>query len=374
MSTAPVLEQHMSAVAGPVLTVDVDAVVANYRLLVDRVRPAKVAGVVKADAYGLGAIPIARALARAGCETFFVAHVEEGMALRDVLPKSHILVLHGFYRHAMAEFAAKRLIPVLSSLEQVEAWLDCGRGQPSVLHFDTGMSRLGLTAREAEILLSDPQRLKKLNVRLVMSHLACADDLGHPKNREQLDRFEAIHQRFQRVPGSLCSSGGCFLTSEFMFDWVRPGIALYGGHPLKDGPNPMYPAVELKAPLLQVRAIDSGESVGYGATYVASGPRRLGVVAIGYADGLIRALGNRGHGVIAGVKCPIVGRVSMDLATLDVSAVPIASLASGTPVEFIGPHQPVDDLAKAAGTLAYEVLTRLGPRVERRYVGVEARP
>jgi alanine racemase len=364
----------LSAVAGPVVTVDIDAVVANYRLLADRVRPAKVAGVVKADAYGLGAIPIARALARAGCETFFVAHVEEGMALRDVLPKSHILVLHGFYRHAMAEFANKRLIPVLSSLEQVEAWLDCGRGQPSVLHFDTGMSRLGMTARDADILLSDPQRLKKLNVRLVMSHLACADEIAHPKNHEQLDAFEAIHQRFARIPGSLCSSGGCFLGSEFMFDWVRPGIALYGGNPMKDGPNPMYPVVDLAAPLLQVRAIDSGESVGYGATYVASGPRRLGVVAIGYADGLIRALGNRGHGVIAGVKCPIVGRVSMDLTTIDVSAVPTASLASGTPVEFIGPHQPVDALAKAAGTVAYEVLTRLGPRVERRYVGIEARP
>lgn len=373
MSTAHAIE-HMSAVAGPVLTIDVDAVVANYRLLAERVRPAKVAGVVKADAYGLGAIPIARALARAGCETFFVAHVEEGMALRDVLPKSHILVLHGFYRHAMAEFASKRLIPVLSSLEQVEAWLDCGRGQPSVLHFDTGMSRLGMTMQDAIVLLSDAQRLKKLNVRLIMSHLACADDLTHPKNREQLDRFEAIHQRFGRIPGSLCSSGGCFLSSEFMFDWVRPGIALYGGNPLKDGPNPMNPVVELAAPLLQVRAIDSGETVGYGATYVASGPRRLGVVAIGYADGLIRALGNRGHGVIAGVKCPIVGRVSMDLATLDVSAVPAHSLASGTPVEFIGPHQPVDVLAKAAGTVAYEVLTRLGPRVERRYVGVEARP
>ncbi|MBI1209968.1 MAG: alanine racemase [Alphaproteobacteria bacterium] len=364
----------MSSIAGPVLTIDVDAVVANYRLLADRVRPAKVAAVVKADAYGLGAIPIGRALARAGCETFFVAHVEEGMALRDVLPKSHILVLHGFYRHAMAEFASKRLIPVLSSLEQVEAWLDCGRGHPSVLHFDTGMSRLGLTTRDAEILLSDPQRLKRLNVRLVMSHLACADDLPHPKNREQLDRFEAVHQRFGNVPGSLCSSGGCFLSSEFMFDWVRPGIALYGGNPLKDGQNPMNPVVELTTPLLQVRTIDSGESVGYGATYVASGPRRLGVAAIGYADGLIRALGNRGHGVIAGVRCPIVGRVSMDLATLDVSTVPAASLASGTPVEFIGPHQPVDVLAKAAGTLAYEVLTRLGPRVERRYVGVEARP
>ena len=373
MTPAPALE-HASAAAGPVLTVDVDAVVANYRLLAERVRPAKVAAVVKADAYGLGAIPIARALARAGCETFFVAHVEEGMVLRSALPSSHILVLHGFFRHATAEFAAKRLIPVLSSLEQVEAWLDCGRGQPSVLHFDTGMSRLGLTARDADIILGDTQRLRRLNVRLVMSHLACADDLNHPKNHDQLERFEAIHHRFARVPGSLCSSGGCFLGSEFMFDWVRPGIALYGGSPLKDGPNPMNPVVELASPLLQVRTIDSGETVGYGATYTASGPRRLGVAAIGYADGLIRTLGNRGHGVIAGVRCPVVGRVSMDLATLDVSAVPASVLASGTPVEFIGPHQPVDELARAAGTLAYEVLTRLGPRVERRYVGIEARP
>ncbi len=373
MSSAPALS-HVAAAAGPVLTVDVDAVVANYRLLLERVRPAKVAAVVKADGYGLGAIPIARALARAGCETFFVAHVEEGLALRPALPSSHILVLHGFFRHAAAAFAEARLIPVLSSFEQVEAWLDTGRGQPSVLHFDTGMSRLGLGVRDADALLDDSQRLRRLNVRLVMSHLACADDANHPKNHDQLERFEAIHHRFPKVPGSLCSSGGCFLGSEFMFDWVRPGIALYGGNPLKDGPNPMNPAVNLAAPLLQVRTIDSGESVGYGATYTASGPRRLGIAAIGYADGLIRALGNRGHGVIAGVRCPIVGRVSMDLATLDVSAVPAGSLSSGTPVEFIGPHQSVDDLARAAGTLAYEILTRLGPRVERRYVGVEARP
>jgi len=356
------------------LTVDLDAVVANYRLLVERVRPAKVAGVVKADGYGLGAIPIARALAQAGCETFFVAHVEEGVALRRALPSSHILVLHGFVPHAAAAFAEARLIPALSSLEQADAWLDAGRGQPSVLHFDTGMSRLGLTARDADVILSDAPRLRRLNVRLVMSHLACADDINHPKNHDQLDRFEAIHHRFAKVPGSLCSSGGCFLGSEFMFDWVRPGIALYGGNPLKDGPNPMNPVVTLATPLLQVRTIDSGESVGYGATYTASGPRRLGVAALGYADGLIRALGNRGHGVIAGVKCPVVGRVSMDLVTLDVSAAPQAALAAGAPVEFIGPHQSVDELARAAGTLAYEVLTRLGPRVERRYIGTEARP
>jgi len=372
MSSAPALIE-ISAAAGPVLTVDIDAVVANYRLLVERVRPAKVAAVVKADGYGLGATPIARALAHAGCETFFVAHVEEGLTLRLALPSSHILVLHGFFRHAAAAFADARLIPVLSSLEQVEAWLDSGRGQPSVLHFDTGMSRLGMTARDADLLLDDSQRLRRLNVRLLMSHLACADDANHAKNHDQLDRFEAIHRRFARVPGSLCSSGGCFLGSEFVFDWVRPGIALYGGNPLKDGPNPMNPVAALTAPLLQVRTIDSGETVGYGATYTASGPRRLGVAALGYADGLIRALGNRGHGVISGIRCPIVGRVSMDLATLDVSAVPQAALALGTPVEFIGPHQSVDELARAAGTLAYEVLTRLGSRVERRYVGIEAR-
>jgi alanine racemase len=202
-----------------------------------------------------------------------------------------------------------------------------------------------------------------------MSHLASSDDPEHEKNQLQLRRFKTLAKRFPNTPLSLAASGGCFLTPDFAFALVRPGIALYGGNPRKSGENPMLGTVTLTAPLLQVRSIDRGDTVGYGATYSASGPRRLGIAALGYADGLMRSLSNRGHGVIAGVKCPIVGRVSMDLVTLDVTHVPEREAHAGAIVEFIGPHQTVDELARDAGTLPYEIYTRLGPRIERRYVG-----
>jgi alanine racemase len=204
-----------------------------------------------------------------------------------------------------------------------------------------------------------------------MSHLASADDPEHEKNREQRARFEALGKRFPGTPRSLAASGGCFLGAPYAFDLVRPGIALYGANPRKSGENPMRGTVTLTAPLLQVRSIDRGDTVGYGATYAASGPRRLGIAAIGYADGLMRSLSNRGHGVISGVKCPIVGRVSMDLVTLDITAVPDQAAHAGAPVEFVGPHQTVDELAAAAGTLPYEIYTRLGDRIERRYTGAQ---
>ncbi len=225
------------------------------------------------------------------------------------------------------------------------------------------MSRLGLSEADIDAVHGAAQPA------LVMSHLATADETDHPKNQEQLNRFRVLAERFPDARLSLAASGGCFLGADFAFDLVRPGIALYGGNPGKSSENPMRGTVTLTVPLIQVRSIDRGDTVGYGATYAASGPRRLGVAALGYADGLMRSLSNRGHGVIAGVKCPIVGRVSMDLVTLDVTQVPQASVHPGTAVEFIGPNQTVDELARAAGTLPYEIYTRLGPRIERHYTG-----
>lgn len=349
----------------PVLSIDLMAIVENYRLLRGQVAPAEVAAVVKADAYGLGARPVARALAAAGCKAFFVAHVEEAVDLRQGLPQATIFVLNGFVETQAPLFTANNLSPVISSLTQLEAWLATRIPTPYALHVDTGMSRLGLSVAEAQTASNFAKPA------LLVSHLACADDSADLRNREQLTAFRGVAQRFPNAWTSLSASAGCFLGPDYTCDLVRPGIGLYGGNPRKGGENPMRGVATLTAPILQVRSIDRGDTVGYGATYVASGPRRLAVAALGYADGLLRSLSNRGHGVVGGIRCPIVGRVSMDLVTLDVSECPPAIAAPGAPVEFIGPHQPVDDLARAAGTLPYEIFTRLGPRVIRHYTGTQ---
>ncbi len=347
----------------PTLTIDLVAIVENYRLIQAQAKPAEVAAVVKADAYGMGAKPVSQALAAAGCKAFFTAHAEEAADLRPHLPAATLFVLNGFDGTHTQTFAAHKLSPVISSPHQLDEWLKSGLPTPYALHLDTGMSRLGFTESELNVIanIATPA--------LIISHLACSDDPAELKNRDQLVGFRALTKRFPTAWASLSASGGCFLGSDYSFDLVRPGIALYGGNPRKSGENPMRGVATLTAPLLQVRSIDRGDSVGYGATYVASGARRLGIAALGYADGLMRSLSNRGHGVIGGVKCPIVGRVSMDLVTLDITECPAGVAKPGTPVEFIGPNQPVDELARAAGTLPYEIFTRLSARIARQYTG-----
>lgn len=368
MASAPILcyarsDMSHPSPTRPTLTIDLMAIVENYRLLQAQVSPAEVAAVVKADAYGLGAQPVALALSAAGCKAFFVAHAEEAVDLRPILPSATIFVLNGFASLHAHAFAVHKLSPVISSPHQLEAWRHSGLRTPYALHLDTGMSRLGFSPDEIASLGNTTQPA------LIMSHLACADDPGELKNRDQLMTFKSLARRFPTAWTSLAASGGCFLGPDYSFDLVRPGIALYGGNPRKSGENPMRGVATLLAPLLQVRSIDRGDSVGYGATYVASGARRLGIAALGYADGLMRTLSNRGHGVIAGIKCPIVGRVSMDLVTLDVTECPHATVGPGAPVEFIGPNQTIDELARAAGTLPYEIFTRLGARIARHYTG-----
>jgi alanine racemase len=353
----------MPASTRPSLTIDLLALVENFRRIAGEVKPAEVAPVVKADAYGLGAEPVTLALSAAGAKTFFVAHVEEGAELRAVAPAATIYVLHGYAPQHKALFAEHKLAPVLSSPTQLVDWLKAGLRTDYALHVDTGLSRLGLS--ESDLATVEGAAAPAM----VMSHLASSDDPEHEQNAAQLARFKKIAKRFSNARFSLAASGGCYLGPAFAFDLVRPGIALYGANPRKSGENPMKGVVALTAPLLQVRSIDRGDTVGYGATYAATGPRRLGIAALGYADGLMRSLSNRGHGVIAGVKCPIVGRVSMDLVTLDVSQIPEPQAHAGAPVEFIGKDQSVDDLARAAGTLPYEIFTRLGPRIERHYTG-----
>jgi alanine racemase len=365
---------HVAPVAraGAVLTVDLDAVAANYRLLVERAGGAVVAGVMKADAYGLGMAHVAPALVRAGCRVFFTAHVEEGMRLRAIVPAgSAIYVLHGPPPGTAADFIEHGLIPVLNDPGQVRAWsaacARAGRRLAAAVQVDSGMSRMGLAPADLEALGDPRDWLAAFEPVLLMSHLACADAPDHPLNARQRARFDAIRARFPALPASLANSSAIFLGPGFRHDLVRPGAALYGINPQPGQANPLRQAVALDARIVQVRTIEAGDAVGYGARYVADGTRRIATIAIGYADGWLRALSGRGCAHIDGVRVPIAGTVSMDSITLDVTGIPDARLEPGMTVELLGAHQHVDAVAAEAGTIGYEVLTRLGSRFERRY-------
>lgn len=329
------------------------------------------AGVVKADAYGLGAEPVARALGEAGCDTFFVARLEEGIAIRPVLPRARIFVLDGAMPGCAEPFIAQRLTPVLNTLEEISTWSGAATRRHTVLdaalHFDTGMNRLGLTPDEMSTLSAEiSRRLDGINPVLLMSHLACSDNPGSDMNVIQLQRFRSSLGMLPPAPASLAASGGVLLGKDYAFDLVRPGLALYGGNPQAGTPNPFKTAAQLTGRILQVRRVDKGESVGYGATFRTARPSTLATVALGYADGLMRAIGNKGSGAIGGVRVPVAGRVSMDLITLDVTDIP--SAAPGDEIEFVGDTISLEEAAHAAGTANYEILTSLGTRFPRHYV------
>lgn len=354
------------------LTIDLDALAANYRLLADRVTPARCAAVVKADAYGLGVEAVARCLRAAGCDTFFVAHLAEGAALRAVFDDQapEIFVFNGLLPGDEEDFRRHRLVPVLNDLGQIERWSAFCRREgprPAALHLDTGMSRLGLPPRELDILAAAPSRLDGIELVCVMSHLACADTPEHPLNNGQLQEFRAALQRLPETTDTLAASSGIFLGREWHFDMVRPGVAIYGVAPQAGQPNPMAQVVKLEGKIIQTRDVDAPRSVGYGATHQFAGPSRVATLAVGYADGYFRSLGGRGTAYIGDVAVPVVGRVSMDLITLDITGIPQAK--PGDVVELIGPHHDVDALAREAATIGYEILTGLGRRYRRIYLG-----
>jgi alanine racemase len=363
--------------AAAILTIDLGAIAANWRLLRTRVAPAACAAVVKADAYGLGADRVIPALRRAGCRDFFVATLDEAIAARRALEDSGpaggvaIYVLNGLSPGAEEVFAEFALVPVLNSLGEIDAWAAfgarMGAPQPAALHIDTGMSRLGLPQDELERLRAAPERLSGIDCALVMSHLACADEPTHPLNDAQLRAFRAALAMLPPRPASLANSSGIFLESAYHFDLARPGAALYGVAPQPDVANPMRPVVRLEGRVLQVRALGPGASVGYGAAYRVETAVRIATVAVGYADGYFRALSQRARGHLGGVPVPLVGRVSMDLITFDVSHVPEADAHPGQMVELIGPRYTVDQVAADAGTIGYEILTALGRRYRRVY-------
>jgi len=349
----------------PVLTVSLAAIAGNWRTLRDAAPHAEIAAVVKADGYGLGAAPIAAKLKALGCITFFVATLDEGRALRPVVGTGpRIFVLNGLPPGAASAFAAHALSPVLNSLEEIREWADAGK-RPAAIHVDTGMTRAGLCPDELTLLAGDAQLLTRLDTSFVMSHLACGDEADHVSNRTQLSRFKSALAMLPLAQASLSASSGIFLGPEYHFDLVRPGIALYGGNPLTGTPNPMRGAAVLTAEVLGIRTLARGETAGYGATYAATHESRLAVCNIGYADGILRSLSNRGAAYFGDIACPYAGRVSMDLLTIDVSAVPASEIARGSLVEIIGPHMSVEEMAARAGTANYEILTGLGSRFTR---------
>lgn len=350
------------------LTIDLDAIVRNYRRIVALAPGSAVAAVVKADAYGLGAGPVTRALAAAGCEQFFVAHLSEVAAVRDAAPAgTPIYVLNGLAAGAEGDCAAVGAIPVLNSLVQLAAWRAQGPRLPAVLQVDTGMQRLGLSPAEVERLVAVPDLLGDIDLRYVMSHLACADEPELPANAWQRDRFAAICARLPSSPRSLANSGGAFLRTDYHFDLLRPGIALYGGAPRLD--VRMEPVVTLTAAIIQTRLVPAGAGIGYGLTAPAATDRIIATIGVGYADGWPRRLGGRGSAFVGDIRVPIVGRVSMDSMLIDVSDVPDQARLEGAPVELLGPHQTIDDVARDAETISYEILTQLGSRYARTYIG-----
>ena len=368
------------ATATGVLTVDLDAIVANWRKLEKTAVPAECAGVIKADAYGCGVDPVARALFSAGCKTFFVATLDEARAARAAVPSAAIYVLDGFFQNSGEAYAKIGCSPVIGDLNELAEWdVFCRRSGwegGAAVHIDTGMNRLGLTLTEAQGIIP------RINagdhgITLIMSHLACAENLNHPLNGKQLATFREIASLFSGVPASLSNSSGVFLGQQFQFDMVRPGAALYGVNPTPEADNPMQQVVELKARIVQIRNVERGESVGYGGIWTARRPTRLAIVSAGYADGYFRAAGG-GDGtrsaevVVAGKRCPVAGRISMDLMAVDVTDLPNNAARRGHMVTLIGEGITVDELAHHYGTIGYEVLTSLGSRYARVYKGGDA--
>lgn len=358
------------------LTVDLGALKRNWQALDKVSRGALTGAVVKADAYGTGITQSSKALYEAGARFFFAATPDEGIAVRAALPEdSHIFILSGLYPGSAPLYVGERLMPCLASIPMLEEWLEAclARSQalPAALHFDTGINRLGFRLNEAATVKRMIEQVGYAP-QMIMSHLACADIPGHEKNRTQLALFASVMSQFPNIPASLANSAGLMTNRDNHFQMVRPGIALYGGRAVPSRRNPMAQVVTLEAPVLMVKEVKTGETVGYGALQTMHRDSRIAIVGIGYADGFFRSLSSadnhRGTNVvIGGVPCPVVGRVSMDMIGVDVTDLPQLP-APGAMAEIIGKTVTVDDHADVAGTIGYEVLTSLKGRYVRQYV------
>ncbi len=353
------------------VTIDLEALQSNYKTLAARAPAAETGAAIKADAYGLGIGPCSRALWNAGCRNFFVARPVEGEELRAVLPDAKIYVLDGLYDGQAGFYVKHRLIPALVSGEEAREWARDAAGAPCAIHVDSGINRVSLTYAELVRLLADNL---SLNIVLLMSHLASSEEPENIFNLEQRARFEKARALLPHVKASLANSSGVFLGADYSYDLMRPGIALYGGNPLPGYPNPMKPVATLEVRVLQVRDVPVGEAVGYNSTWTAKRPSRIALVGAGYRDGIPRHMSSTlAKGVaqvyINGKMCPIVGRVSMDMTAVDVTD---AEVKRGDWAEFFGNHIALDDAAATAGTISWVLLTHLGNRYHRRYIGGES--
>lgn len=371
-SHAAATNEVSEAVAGAILTIDLGAVRENYRRLKSQLGGAACAAVVKADGYGLGAAEISRALMKEGCDTFFVAHLCEGLSLRRAIgPSPVIYVLNGLAPGSEADAVAAAIRPVLNSLEQINAWRSAAKQAaarlPAAVQVDSGMSRLGMPPNEVDRIAGDASAFDGIDLQLVMSHLACADEPEHPANELQRRNFEILRKKLPDAPVSFANSSGIFLGKPYRFDLARPGVALYGVNPTPAKANPMLPVIQLHAKVVQTRDVEIGIGVGYGYALVAEKQTALATISLGYADGWHRRA--TGAAWFEGVRLPFAGRVSMDSIILDISDLPAGRLKAGDLVELIGPHQSVDDVAGYAGTIGYEILTGLGTRFHRTYIG-----
>jgi len=373
----PVTAGPAAAEAGGVLTIDLAAIEANWRALGRRAMPAECAAVVKADGYGLGLEPVAKRLAKAGCKSFFVADLGEARRLRAALPDQAIYVLDGLLPSTAAAFAEINARPVIGSLVELAEWDAFCSAQKwtggAALHVDTGMNRLGISANDAAA-LAPRIRAENHGITLLMSHLACADQPDNSLNQKQMALFREVRLLYRGIPSSIAASSGIFLGNPAHCDMVRPGAALYGVNPTPGKANPMQPVVELKAHVLTVRNVGKGETVGYGGVWTARHASRLAILAAGYADGYLRSASATDEApgsdvMIAGKRCPVVGRISMDLMAVDISALPDKAVRRGDLVTLIGDDVTLDDVGNKAGTIGYEILTSLGRRYHRVYRG-----
>ncbi|WP_394781746.1 alanine racemase [Undibacterium sp.] len=369
--------QQPAGTAGAILTIDLGAVRSNYRLLRSQLGSAQCGAAVKADAYGLGAVRISQALFAEGCRHFFVAHLDEAIVLRPHLPEqASIYVMHGSPVGYEAEFLEHGCIPVLNSCQQILAWRELAQQKqialPAIIQLDTGMSRMGMSPREVQAWLADPEFIDGIDLQYLMSHLACAEDQQSPMNGQQLQTFKALRAQLPDCRATLANSSGIFLGPDFHFDLARPGAALYGLAPVAGQANPLQSVAHLQGKIIQTREIAAGTGVGYSLTYRSTQVRRIATVAVGYADGWLRSLSNRGVAYIGDKAAPMVGNVSMDTITLDVSDVALELLYPGALVDLISTKNTADQVAERAGTIGYEILTSLGLRYQRHYMDISA--
>jgi alanine racemase len=374
-SAADLDSSQAKADAGGILTINLSAIAANWELLGRQAMPSECAAVIKANGYGCGIEPVAHTLAKAGCRTFFVADISEARRARTVVPNAALYVLNGLLPGTAATFADIGAQPVIGSLVELAEWdAFCSANQwhgGAALHVDTGMNRLGISVEEAAA-LAPRIRAENHGISLLMSHLACAEQPTHPLNQRQIDLFREVRLLYRGIAGSLANSSGIFLGNSAHCDMVRPGAAVFGVNPTPGHRNPMHPVIELRARVVQVRSVPKGETIGYNATWTTKHAARIAVVAVGYADGYPRAASASdttpgSDAIVAGTRCPLAGRVSMDLLAVDVTALPENTVRRGDLITLIGDTIGVDELAATAGTIGYEVLVNLGRRYHRLY-------